>query len=263
MAVDATLQVRDPRNNGKHVLLGLTLVDTVNGEPVYGLSVGGSGLSGAITIANGADVTLGAKADAAAADDTSPASVMSLVKRVAQRLTDIRAALATTLPVGGSLVTITTELTRPADTTAYAANDVVSNSTSATTLLTMTNCARVAGGSGYITGVRVVTNLKSITPRMRVHMLNANNPTIAADNVAAKTLYADLSKRVGSVDLAAMTTSADTTTSDQSGASDFSIRIPFVCAAGDRNLYIWLETLDAFTPASGEKFSVVLSVDQN
>ena len=163
---------------------------------------------------------------------------------------------------GGKIVRVTGTFTRPADTTAYAANDVVSNSTSSTTLVTLSSAARVNAGTGYIVGCRVATNKKSITPRIRVHVNNASNPTVAADNVQAKTVYADISKRIGSFDLSAMATSADTTNSDMSAATDWTLRIPFKAAA-DTALYVWLETLDAFTPASGDSWTVELLVDQN
>jgi hypothetical protein len=87
---------------------------------------------------------------------------------------------------------------------------VVSDSTSATTIQAMANIARVASGTGYIVKARLSTDLKSITPRIRVHLFSASNPTVVADNVQWKDLYADVSKRLGYFDLPAMTTGADT-----------------------------------------------------
>jgi len=71
--------------------------------------------------------------------------------------------------VGGNLVTVQTEFTRPANTTAYLANYVVSNSTSATTMIVLSNVLRKVGGTGYITSIRLTTDKKSITPRFRIH----------------------------------------------------------------------------------------------
>lgn len=165
--------------------------------------------------------------------------------------------------VGGNLVRVSVELTRPADTTAYGAGDVVSNSTSATTLLTLANALRVAGGSGYVVRASVTTDKKSITPRLRVHLFNASNPTVAADNVNHKELYADASKRLGFFDLPTMSTATDTSSSDMSRAMDNTLRHAIVAAAGSRDIYALLETLDAFTPASGEKFTLTILVDCN
>lgn len=165
--------------------------------------------------------------------------------------------------VAGRIATVSAEFTRPSDTTAYAAGDVVSNSTSSTTLLSISGCARVNAGSGYIVGATVVTNTKSLTPRIRVHVFNASNPTVSVDNAALQEKYADVSKRLGYFDMPAMTTGTDTTNSDMSRTVNFSLRFPFVCAASSTTLYFLFETLDAFTPASGEKFTLVLNVDQN
>ena len=160
-----------------------------------------------------------------------------------------------------SLVVSSVVFTRPANTTAYTANDVVSDNATTTTMQPLTGVARYTGGSGYIVEIAVATNLKSITPRMRVHLFNTTGATLAGDNVAYKALYADVSKRVGFYDLAAMTTAADTTNSDVSTIRDYTMRIPYVCTG--TSLYVVLETLDAFTPTSGQSFTVSIKVDQN
>lgn len=148
--------------------------------------------------------------------------------------------------------------TRPNDTTAYAANDVVSNSTSASTLLTLSGLGRYAGAGGYIFRLALLTDKKSITPRFRVHLYNASTPTVAADNVAMKSLYADAGLRLGTVDLDAMTTPADTTNSTLSLTQHNTIMLPYVCAAADTALYALLETLDAFTPAAQQAFTLTV-----
>jgi len=165
--------------------------------------------------------------------------------------------------VGGKLVRISGTFTRPADANAYIANDTVSNSTVATTPLALASVFRVASGSAYLVGLRLETNLKSITPRFRVHFFAVSNPTVAADNVAHKEVYADAANRRGYVDLPAMSTAADTTNSDMSRAEDFTIRRTMVEASGATGLWAVLETLDAFTPASGQSFTLVALFDQN
>ena len=47
------------------------------------------------------------------------------------------------------------------DTTAYAANDAIADSTSAPTLLSFANCAN-ANGQGYIVKTRLLTNQKRV-----------------------------------------------------------------------------------------------------
>jgi len=161
--------------------------------------------------------------------------------------------------IGGRGVAVSASFTRPANTTAYAANYVVSNSTSATTLLSF-SIARVNAGTGYITGARLVADQKSITPRFRVHLFNAS-PTVSADGALNKELYADESKVIGVFDLPAMTTPGDTTNSTVSRAYDYTIRIPFKCASGTTTIYAYLETLDAYTPSSGGGYTLTLLAD--
>lgn len=166
--------------------------------------------------------------------------------------------------IGGQIAVVTaTELTRPGNTTAYTANDAVNNDATTPTLLAFTNLMRVTGGSGYITGARLVTDKKSITPRFRVHLFNASDPTIAGDNLAWKDLYADQAKRLGFFDLPAMTTAADTSNSTMSRTLDMALRIPIVAATGTRTIWAALETLDAFTPADSQKFLLSLAADLN
>lgn len=163
--------------------------------------------------------------------------------------------------VGGNLAMISTAFTRPADTTAYTAGDVVGDSTSALTMQALANAARVSGGSGYVTGVKITTDKKSITPRLRLHLFNTNGATLSNDNAAMQTRYADASKRVGYVDLPAMTTGTDSTNSTESFTQDLTLRLPYTCAA--TSLYYVLEALDAFTPASGQAITVSVFCDRN
>lgn len=165
--------------------------------------------------------------------------------------------------LGGSMVEVVKEFTRPADTTAYTAGDMVSDSTIATTMQVLPNVARVNGGSGYITGMRLITDKKSITPRFRVRLFHTAGAGLAIDNDPYKSLYADIAKRVGYVDLPAMSTPADATNSTQSESQDLGLRVPFVCDGGSRDLLYALEALDAFTPASGQKFSLKIVCDLN
>jgi hypothetical protein len=172
--------------------------------------------------------------------------------------------LSVTAAVGlGDIARVATEVTRPSDTTAYTAGDAVNNSTSAPVVITLANVARANDTGGYIVGVRLSTDKKSIVPRLRVHFYRASNPNVPNDNAAMVSLYADESKKLGYVDLPAMITPADATNSTISFAQDYSVRIPFLPVSGGRAIYAALETRDAFTPASGEKFTLTVLVDQN
>lgn len=164
--------------------------------------------------------------------------------------------------VVGKNVQVTVEITREANATPYTAGDVVS-AAAATVVPAMAfaSFAREAGLGGYIVGARISTDQKSVTPRIRVHLFNVNTATISGDNLPYRSLYADISKRMGYFDLPAMTTPADTSNSTESRAIDMTIRFPFVSVT--TTIYAVLETLDAFTPSGGSKFSLTLVGELN
>jgi hypothetical protein len=164
--------------------------------------------------------------------------------------------------IAGQIAPAAVTWTRPTDAAPYSANDVVSNSTSATTPQPVA-LARANDKTGYIVGVRLSTNHKSIVPRMRVHIYRTDTLTLSADNAVYKSLYADEAKKITAVDLIALATPADAANSDYSAMSDFTMRIPFTPKSGTRNVYVVLEALDAFTPASGDSFTVTLWGDLN
>jgi len=184
-----------------------------------------------------------------------------------QAITDAIAAeavLEVTATVGlGDLFRIATEFTRPNDMAPYSIGDVVSNSTGATTLITLANAGRAIDTGGYIVGVRLATNKKSIVPRFRVHFWRATGGTIAVDNVAQTATYADEAKKIGFVDLPALITPAGTAGSDMSFASDFTVRIPFLPVSGGRDIYAHLEVRDAYTPAALDTYLLTIWADQN
>ncbi len=215
------------------------------------------------------DPSLGKGSDAAETNPASTAPLISLIKGLLTILGDVwddannflrvqlGAGTSFVGTVGGNTVDVAAELTRPGDTTAYTANDVVSDNTSATTPLEFENFARVNGGGGYIVGAKLSTDKKSITPRMRVHLFRAADATLAADNAPYKELYDDADKRLGYFDLPAMTTAVNTTDSTVSRSQDIGLRIPFTTGA-NRSIFAVLEALDAFVPANGQKFYLEL-----
>lgn len=168
--------------------------------------------------------------------------------------------------VGGRLKRSSAEFTRPADTTAYVARDVVSNSTGGTTLMQF-DLARVAGGSGYISKARLVTNNKTPTPRLRLWLYTISNPTVAADNAPFTLLWSNRANRIGYIDFPALAsedpTNSDSASSIATSGTAFTVPLAFICAANDTKLYGILETLDGFPPASSQQFFVELTADLN
>lgn len=166
------------------------------------------------------------------------------------------------VPVRGNLLFVSGEFTRPANTDAYAIGHVVADSTSAATPLAISGCVRVNEGTSWLVGAELIADQKSITPTFRIHIFNAA-PTQSNDKAAHRGLYTDIGKRVGRFVLGPLSTPSDTTNSTISAASDYNLRLPVKCASGSTTLYFILETLTAFTPASGGKFTLKLTFDPN
>lgn len=162
--------------------------------------------------------------------------------------------------VGGRTAAATASFTRPADTNPYAAKDTVSNSTSATTLMSFA-LGRIVGGSGYITKARLTTDQSGNTAQFRLWIYRVSNPTVGADNAAHTLMWADRTNRVGYIDFAPMSTEG--TGSDCAQAMNADVRLAFTCDPADTNLYGVLEALTAFTPAALQNFHVALSAETN
>jgi hypothetical protein len=161
------------------------------------------------------------------------------------------------LPVGGKSVQKSASFTRPADTTAYAANDAIADSTTAPTLLSFANCANAVGGQGYIVKTRLMTNQKTCTARFRLSFYHTA-PSPVNDNAPKPMLYANKDKLIGRIDL------DPCTTEDTSSDAAFSLStalMPYVCAAADTTIYCILTTLDAFTPASAQQFYLEITCE--
>jgi hypothetical protein len=155
----------------------------------------------------------------------------------------------------GFQATVSTTLTRPADTNAYAAGDAVSNATSSPTILTFSGAARAAGGSGLILSARHVKN-NTTAANFRLWLYRQ---TVAAvnDNAPFPLLWANRANRVGFIDF---NHSTGGTGSDSSSALATFVNLPF--SAAGTALFGQLTTA-GYTPTSGEQHFLELSIAQN
>lgn len=143
------------------------------------------------------------------------------------------------------------EFTRPANTTQYAANSVVANSTSAATVLSVD----VGGGSGYINKIRFETNDSTDTSAYRLHLYHTL-PTAINDGAAMPILWANRSKRIGKIALDSLITGA--AGSDAAVTDITTPPFSFVLPSGSTTIYIIVETLTQRTPGSGKAFYIEL-----
>ena len=156
------------------------------------------------------------------------------------------------------------EITRPNDTTAYIAKDVIASSTSSPVVITFSDMARVIGGSGVIIRARLMTDQKTNTASYRLHLFHTA-PTAIADNSPYTMLYLNATNRIGAIDFGAMATE-DATNSTAAATMrpsyDGSYPPPnlwFKTNSDTKNIYGILTTLSAFTPAAQQKFFIELS----
>ena len=165
------------------------------------------------------------------------------------------------IPSAGLQVISSALFTRPADTSAYTAQDVVSNSTSAPALLTFSGAARVVGGSGIILSARhMKTGTVASGATYRLHIYKDSSVTPQNDNSQFTMLFANRSKRVGYIDFSH---SAAGSGSDSTGALSTFTNLPFVCDVAATALYGILTITSAFTPISAEQHFIELHIAQN
>ena len=149
--------------------------------------------------------------------------------------------------------------TRPANTTQYAANDLLANhATAGNVVPPYVAAARFPGGNGSITGVRLEKSSTVLTDAaFRVHFFTAS-PTVGnGDNGAFAVIDGQAKGYIGHVDV----------TMDQAlgdGAQGrASCAIQFDTVAPSASIYMLVENLDTYTPASAEIFTIKLELERD
>lgn len=156
--------------------------------------------------------------------------------------------------VDGKAYRTTVTITRPSNTTAYTAGDVVGD-TGGSAILTFTN-AGPSGGFVIVQSVSLVFSDAFVPSGMgafRLHLYNAS-PTAIADNAAFDLLSGDRSKYMGYIDLVAPQDLGSTiyTQVDYPGCL---IKL----AAASTTLYAEIETRGAYTPVSASTVELRVS----
>jgi hypothetical protein len=153
----------------------------------------------------------------------------------------------------------TVEITRPTEGSPapYTAGDVISDSTTAPTLPSITLDADPAARMGVIVFfTRIQTNnVLWASTRFKVHFFS-NTITPHNDNATYEMKYTNATKRNGSVDVAMDTANLGTTDS-VAGFNDYN-KIAMEPAANVMNLQ--LQVLDAKTPISEQKYTIQVGV---
>lgn len=150
-------------------------------------------------------------------------------------------------------VTVSASATRPSDTTAYAALDVVGENPA--TAMSFVNVL-TAGEAYIITGAKLRIDINAVPAGMlgfRLHLYDAA-PTAIADNAAYNLPSGDRTKYMGYVDFPTPDDLGDTLWSQSSNTLSGKL------AAGSTTLYGILQTIGAYTPAASTVHSVTLIV---
>jgi len=140
--------------------------------------------------------------------------------------------------------TVSSNFNRPANTTAYSADDNVSNNTTAGSVTPLSFA--LSGSAGIIRRVRVRKSDQTVaTPTIRVWFFESS-PTVGSGDNAA--FAQPLAASVGYVDVAVTSAGSD----DAVGWTNCDI--PVVAAT----CYALLQTTSAFTPANAETFTITI-----
>lgn len=169
---------------------------------------------------------------------------------------DIRDLNTSVKSLSQSVIDFSTSFTRPANITAYAAEDVVGPATAA--LLSFSAVGGegiVAGSKYYVKSLRVATDNATVTFGSFRLYLTTVSQTAIADNSPQTLLYANRAGVVGYIDFSLSTGG---TGSDSAEAYVTGIDMPITTSTSA--IYGYLVAKAAYVPASGQQFYLRLSL---
>ena len=170
--------------------------------------------------------------------------------------------ITTPLPTYGSswkTFSAIDSLTRPLDATAYAANDIMTSTTTAAamTLFRFQNVANANGGSFIINSIRVRTDTANAAngSYMVTGFKDSSLVNHVADNAASPMLATGFLNVIGEIMGALRSTGAGT---GSTCSWDFQTGLQFegTCAAGSKDIYMKWTWLAAYQPKNGGKFYI-------
>lgn len=149
-----------------------------------------------------------------------------------------------TLPVGCGIVSQAT-VTRPANTTAYTAGDVIGG------VITFAGMGR-AGGETTIQVADLMVNIAAVPAgmaSMRLHLYGVTPPSALADNAPWDLPSGDRAGYLGYVDFGTPVDLGSTLYVQAVSAAGQIVPL----AAADTNVYAYLQTIGGFTPAANSE----------
>lgn len=208
-------------------------------------------------------VKLSLGADGTAVDAVAGAGVVGTgVQRVTLASDDPAvASLASILSATDSLLLVqggAQSFTRPANTTAYTAGDLIANSTTAGSVDPITNAGN--GTNGFITG-GVCGMSASTSCTIRVHFLKTDHAVTNGDNGALVFTSLDTTNYIGYMDFDFEGTPVTAIGSSGGGvAHSASAPLSYTGLTGG-NIYAFFQARTGFTPANAGTFSLRIKVE--
>jgi hypothetical protein len=160
-------------------------------------------------------------------------------------------------------------LTRPNNTTAYAANGALGSASSA--VFRFGAFFRVAGSSGLLTGARLIASVTGIATSnmgsITVHLFNASPAAaiaaaaggLLADQSTFNTMLADDSAKLGTISFSTWAIGGGTSNLIESYGSPALAPLPIMAARGAQELYAVPVATAAFTPAALQEIQLYLA----
>ena len=154
---------------------------------------------------------------------------------------------------------VSATLTRPNNTTAYAAGDAISDSASAPTAQTI-QVGKIDGDAGFIHVANLIDSNKAATPAdLDVWIFEAAY-TPTNDNAAFDLSDAEALNVIAIIEFD--TAGAHTTASNRVFHHD-THGIPFKCVSGTKNLYWAVVCGGTLTPIANETFTLKLGITED
>jgi hypothetical protein len=148
---------------------------------------------------------------------------------------------------------LTATITRPDNTTAYTAGDVIGNTSSIITFSGMSPGVKKILGARFLVGI---TAVPAGMAAYNLHLYSAS-PTNIADNGAWTLPTADSAKYLGSIVLAVPVALVG----DVIFSQDDEVNTTFNVSDSESNIYGLLETVGGYTPASETVHTIYLDIE--
>lgn len=165
---------------------------------------------------------------------------------------------------GNALAVRSASKTRPNDTNAYAAGDVINESTSAGTVITFSNVVKTPGGTGTLARV-VIDDSANVSTKLQCELWLFHT-TITSDNDNGAFTPTDAEMQTCVTVIPITSSYVGDATSGAGGNARLTsgtISEPIHCASGSTTLYGVLVARNAYAPVAQEVFNVRLFIYQD